>query len=102
MNLVIKIMSELSYSNDDCELVNVNDFYTSWYKYLLITCISLFFQDGCLHLSDEEILSLVKTKHIPAYKLETAIGNPERGVTKKRSSFQNQYHAQRPLTCMPY
>ena len=28
--------------------------------------------------------SLVKAKHIPAYKLETATGNPERGMAIRR------------------
>ncbi len=35
-------------------------------------------------LSDDEIVSLVKAKHIPAYKLETAVGNPQRGVAIRR------------------
>ena len=42
------VSHELSYSDDDCELVNVNDFYTFWYRYmyLLITSIYLFFFPG--------------------------------------------------------
>ena len=43
--------------------------------------------DAC-GLSNEEILSLVKAKHIPAYKLETAIDNPERGVAMKEAPFR--------------
>ena len=45
---------------------------------------SLSLQGGVSQLSDAEILQLVKAKHIPAYKLETALGEPERGVSVRR------------------
>ena len=35
-------------------------------------------------LTDEEVISLVKAKHIPAYKLESVLGDPERGVVVRR------------------
>ena len=35
-------------------------------------------------LTDQEILQLVDSKHIPAYKLENALGDPQRGVAVRR------------------
>ena len=35
-------------------------------------------------LSDIEVMRLVDTKHIPAYKLEAVLGDPERGVSIRR------------------
>ena len=40
-------------------------------------CVS---QDGAKSLTDEEVLLLVDSKHIPAYKLEKQLGDYERGV----------------------
>ena len=42
------------------------------------------FQEGPAVLSEEEILLLVKSKHIPAYKLEAILGDHERGVAIRR------------------
>ena len=36
--------------------------------------------DGAKLLSDEDVLALVKAKHIPAYKLETSLDDYGRGV----------------------
>jgi len=37
-------------------------------------------QDGASSLTDEEVLLLIDSKHIPAYKLEKQLGDYERGV----------------------
>ncbi|XP_043528252.1 3-hydroxy-3-methylglutaryl-coenzyme A reductase [Frieseomelitta varia] len=39
---------------------------------------------GANGLTDEEVIHLVKNKHIPAYQLEKAVGDMERGVTIRR------------------
>ncbi len=47
-------------------------------------------QAGSAELTDAEILRLVEAKHIPSYKLETAVGDPERGVAIRRQLIQRQ------------
>jgi hypothetical protein len=37
-------------------------------------------EEGPKELTDDEIISLVEAKHIPAYQLEKAVDDPERGV----------------------
>lgn len=45
-------------------------------------CLKLYHQEGTAQsLSDSEIISLVREKHIPAYQLEKALGDMERGVS---------------------
>lgn len=43
-------------------------------------CLDLYNKQGAKELTDEEILLLVKEKHIPAYQLEKAVDDLERGV----------------------
>ena len=45
---------------------------------------------GPAALTDCEVLQLVEHKHIPAYKLETALGDPERGVAIRRKLVAKQ------------
>lgn len=47
---------------------------------ILTKCV-LIFQEGPKSLTDEEISLLVHSKHIPGYKLETILGDFERGVS---------------------
>ena len=60
-------------------------------------------QDGAALLTDEEIQLLVKAKHIPAYKLETALGNNQRGVCVRRKILEKQMqHTEPTLTSLPF
>lgn len=44
-------------------------------------CLAIYKHDSVAKsLSDEEIITLVQHKHIPAYQLEKAVGDMERGV----------------------
>jgi hypothetical protein len=44
-------------------------------------CLSIYkSEDGAKLLTDEEVIILVNAKHIPAYQLEKAVDDPERGV----------------------
>jgi len=44
-------------------------------------CLKIYKSEhGAKYLSDEEVMSLVKAKHIPAYQLEKAVDDMERGV----------------------
>ncbi|XP_067013691.2 3-hydroxy-3-methylglutaryl-coenzyme A reductase isoform X2 [Anabrus simplex] len=55
---------------------------------------------GAEALTDAEIITLVKNKHIPAYQLEVALGNPERGVGLRRKILSMDGNF--PLTDLPY
>jgi hydroxymethylglutaryl-CoA reductase (NADPH) len=41
-------------------------------------------EDGASHLSDEEVIALTNAKYIPAYQLEKAVNDAERGVAIRR------------------
>lgn len=58
-------------------------------------------EEGADQLSDNEIILLVDTKHIPAYDLEKALRNPERGVKIRRKIVQNQLKTN-ALENLPY
>ncbi|XP_050315651.1 3-hydroxy-3-methylglutaryl-coenzyme A reductase-like [Anthonomus grandis grandis] len=69
----------------------------------LQTCLEIFRNDtGAKELSDKEIMMLVDTKHIPAYSLEMAVKNPERGVKIRRKIISNQMKMQSAFLNMPY
>lgn len=59
-------------------------------------------QSGATSLTDEEILQLVKTKHIPAYKLEGAVGDPARGVAIRRKLISRQLISSSSLEHLPH
>ncbi len=59
-------------------------------------------QEGASLLSDEEIQLLVKAKHIPAYKLETALANHQRGIAVRRQILEKQLHDKIALQNLPY
>lgn len=57
----------------------------------LQSCLEIYRTDGgASQLSDKEIMMLVDTKHIPAYSLEKAVQNPQRGVKIRRKMIENQ------------
>lgn len=60
------------------------------------------FQMGAGYLSDAEVISLVNSKHIPGYKLETLMETPERGVLIRRKMLSSQLLNPSDLTCLPY
>ncbi|XP_061118528.1 3-hydroxy-3-methylglutaryl-coenzyme A reductase-like isoform X2 [Conger conger] len=57
---------------------------------------------GAGYLSDAEVISLVNSKHIPGYKLETLMETPERGVVIRRKIISSQLLNPSALTCLPY
>ena len=59
-------------------------------------------QEGANLLSDEEIQQLVKAKHIPAYKLETALGDHQRGIAVRRQILEKQLGGTITLKTLPY
>uniref|UniRef100_A0A671R0G8 3-hydroxy-3-methylglutaryl coenzyme A reductase n=1 Tax=Sinocyclocheilus anshuiensis TaxID=1608454 RepID=A0A671R0G8_9TELE len=59
-------------------------------------------QMGARYLSDEEVIVLVNSKHIPAYKLEAMMETPERGVMIRRKMLSPKFPEPTALTCLPY
>uniref|UniRef100_A0A8C2G0F7 3-hydroxy-3-methylglutaryl coenzyme A reductase n=1 Tax=Cyprinus carpio TaxID=7962 RepID=A0A8C2G0F7_CYPCA len=57
---------------------------------------------GARYLSDEEVIVLVNSKHIPAYKLEAMMESPERGVMIRRKMLSPKFPEPTALTCLPY
>ncbi|KAF7281823.1 hypothetical protein GWI33_004224 [Rhynchophorus ferrugineus] len=66
-------------------------------------CLEIYrMQDGANELSDKEIMMLVDTKHIPAYNLEKAVQNPERGVKIRRKIIAGQMKRTSAFLNLPY
>ncbi|XP_067263658.1 3-hydroxy-3-methylglutaryl-CoA reductase a isoform X2 [Chanodichthys erythropterus] len=57
---------------------------------------------GARYLSDEEVIVLVNSKHIPAYKLEAMMETPERGVMIRRKMLTPKFPEPTALSCLPY
>jgi len=53
-------------------------------------------------LSDSEVVQLVNSKHIPAYKLEAMMERPERGVAIRRKMISAKLSAPAALSSLPY
>lgn len=53
-------------------------------------------------LTDEEIILLVKNKHIPGYQIEKAVDDPERGVEIRRKILAIEGKVYDALTDLPY
>ena len=58
--------------------------------------------DGCSLMSDQEVQILVEKQHIPAYKLETILGNAERGVAIRRRVIESSASRPGVLENVPY
>ncbi|XP_051525462.1 3-hydroxy-3-methylglutaryl-CoA reductase a isoform X2 [Myxocyprinus asiaticus] len=57
---------------------------------------------GARYLSDKEVIVLVNSKHIPAYKLEAMMETPERGVMIRRKMLTSKLLEASALSCLPY
>uniref|UniRef100_A0A8D3CIR2 3-hydroxy-3-methylglutaryl coenzyme A reductase n=1 Tax=Scophthalmus maximus TaxID=52904 RepID=A0A8D3CIR2_SCOMX len=57
---------------------------------------------GPRFLSDAEVMLLVNSKHIPAYKLEAAMERPERGVAIRRQMISEKLPSPSALSSLPY
>ncbi|XP_013394570.1 3-hydroxy-3-methylglutaryl-coenzyme A reductase [Lingula anatina] len=66
-------------------------------------CLKIMKSDeGPSQLTDEEILLLVKSRHIPAYKLESTLGNHERGVAIRRNLVSKGLPNTKAMEMLPY
>ncbi|KAA0716584.1 3-hydroxy-3-methylglutaryl-coenzyme A reductase [Triplophysa tibetana] len=57
---------------------------------------------GVQYLSDEEVIVLVNSKHIPSYKLEAMMETPVRGVIIRRKMLTPKLPKPLALSCLPY
>ncbi|KAJ8940151.1 hypothetical protein NQ314_010818 [Rhamnusium bicolor] len=57
---------------------------------------------GAVALTDEEVILLVKNKHIAAYQIEKAIDDPERGVGIRRKILGSDGNFAHALADLPY
>lgn len=66
-------------------------------------CLSIYNSHlGASELTDEEVRLLVKHKHIPAYQIEKAVDDPERGVKIRRQIVGSSGDFTHALTELPY
>lgn len=66
-------------------------------------CVAVMNSDaGPEALTDEEIQILVKSKHIPSYKLESMLGDHVRGVAIRRQMLSKQLAVKSALETLPY
>ncbi|KAJ8949227.1 hypothetical protein NQ318_022739 [Aromia moschata] len=65
-------------------------------------CLQIYRMDKASDLSDNEIIMLVDTKHIPAYNLEKILKNPERGVRIRRTIIENSLKKSDVFVSLPF
>ncbi|XP_056135735.1 3-hydroxy-3-methylglutaryl-coenzyme A reductase-like [Lampris incognitus] len=67
-------------------------------------CLAIFQKSelGASFLSDAEVMMLVNSKHIPAYKLEMMMERPERGVAIRRQMISAKLSSPFALSSLPY
>nr|QYV43153.1 HMGR1 [Colaphellus bowringi] len=65
-------------------------------------CLKIYRNNDAKDLTDEEIIKLVDTKHIPSYNLEKAVKNPIRGVKIRRKITQNLITVPDVFAHLPY
>ncbi|KAF6737482.1 3-hydroxy-3-methylglutaryl-coenzyme A reductase [Oryzias melastigma] len=67
-------------------------------------CVAIFSNPemGPKFLSDSEVMQLVTSKHIPAYKLEALMETPERGVAIRRQMISSKLQCASALASLPY
>lgn len=66
-------------------------------------CLEIYNKNlGAEALTDQEVINLVKNKHIAAYQLEKAVGNPERGVAIRRKIIAKDGKFEEPFEALPY
>jgi hydroxymethylglutaryl-CoA reductase (NADPH) len=71
-------------------------------KRTLDHCSSLLAAGRANQLDDQEVINLVEAKRLPSYKLESALGDPERGVSIRRSMLERDLPEQSDMSGIPY
>lgn len=66
-------------------------------------CVRIYKSDlGASALTDDEVIVLVKNKHIASYQVEKAVDNPERGVGIRRKIVSANGNLSQALVDLPY
>uniref|UniRef100_A0A0B7BAU7 3-hydroxy-3-methylglutaryl coenzyme A reductase n=1 Tax=Arion vulgaris TaxID=1028688 RepID=A0A0B7BAU7_9EUPU len=66
-------------------------------------CVAIMNSDvGSVALTDEEVKMLVKSKHIPAYKLESVLSNHTRGVAIRRQMLAELLPCKTAMNSLPF
>ncbi|KAM9858190.1 LOW QUALITY PROTEIN: 3-hydroxy-3-methylglutaryl-coenzyme A reductase-like [Aulostomus maculatus] len=70
----------------------------------LVECVAILNnpEQGPRCLSDAEVMMLVNSKHIPAYKLEALMERPERGVSIRRQMISTKLPSPSALSSLPF
>ncbi|XP_077377718.1 3-hydroxy-3-methylglutaryl-CoA reductase a [Festucalex cinctus] len=70
----------------------------------IVECVAILSnpQQGPRFLSDAEVMMLVNSKHIPAYKLEAIMERPERGVAIRRQIISAKLSSPSALSSLPF
>lgn len=69
----------------------------------LKTCIEIMNSEkGAGALTDREVISLIDSKHIPFYAIETRVGDNERGVNIRRQFIQDKISFPTALVNLPF
>ncbi|XP_077418041.1 3-hydroxy-3-methylglutaryl-CoA reductase a [Vanacampus margaritifer] len=70
----------------------------------LVECVAILNnpEQGPHFLSDAEVMMLVYSKHIPAYKLEAIMERPERGVAIRRQIISAKLSSPSALSSLPF
>lgn len=62
----------------------------------------MFLQRGPRFLTDEEVMTLVTSRNILNYKLESVLESPERGVAIRREMLSSKLPDHSALAFLPY
>ncbi|XP_044265253.1 3-hydroxy-3-methylglutaryl-coenzyme A reductase-like [Tribolium madens] len=65
-------------------------------------CLQIYRSEGASKLTDKEVILLIDTKHLPAYNLEKAVKNQERGVKIRRQLIQVLAKCESAFLNLPY
>lgn len=69
----------------------------------MVECLEIYRSEGCCSsLSDDEVVMLVEQLHVPLHKLESALGDPLRGVKLRRRVISNRFQTETALQKLPY
>lgn len=65
-------------------------------------CIAILNSGDLTDLTDEEVIMLVNSRHIPSYKLESLLPTPERGVAVRRQMLADKLTNGTSMVGLPY
>lgn len=98
-----EVQTDGSRVDSDVESSSPEDDTTLKVPRTLEECVRIYKSElGATALTDEEVIVLVKNKHIASYQVEKAVDNPERGVGIRRKMIGINGHLSQALVDLPY